>query len=96
MQLDNGVAEQQGNVKVVQTLLDIPRKTAGIGHKLANGVNLCALKCHSARHDKSDIARAENYNLFAGHISLDSYKLLRRSRAVHAGRSAARNVERAF
>ena len=56
-------------------------------------MHLCTLKCHTARHNEADIARAENDDLFAGQVALEVDVLLRRSCTVNACGASARNVE---
>ena len=94
MDLHYGVAQTQRNVEIIETLLNVARKTARVGHQLANGVHLCTLQCHTARHDQTDVARAENDNFFAGEIPFEVDVLLRCARAVNACRTCACNVER--
>ena len=96
MDLNYGVGKAKRNAKVVEALLDISCKTAGVRHKLANSVNLCALKGHSSCHNKSDITRTENYNVLTGHITLHINKLLRHTCAVDACGTVTCDVERSL
>ena len=70
----------QRNVKVVKALLDVTGKTAGIGHQLANGVNLGTLQRHTACHDQTDVSGTKNDYVFAGEIALHVNVLLRGAR----------------
>ena len=94
MDIHHGMREEQGNIKIVEALLDVSRKTARIGHQLADCLHLGALKRHSSCHDQADIARAEDDDLTAGHNALHIDVLLCRARGIDARRTCARNAER--
>ena len=94
--LDNGMAQLQGNVKVIQTLLNVTSQTAGIGHQFANSMNLCTFQSHTASHDQTDITGTQNDNFFTGHITHLVYILLCSTGTKDTGRTAARNIQRTF
>ena len=71
-------------------------ESARIGHQLADHLDVRTLKGHAARHDKTDIARAEDNDFLAGHIAVNvddiSAQYLRRDTPA---RTCASDVERA-
>ena len=96
MNVNDGVRESKRNIKVIKALLDISGKTARIGHQLTDGANLRTLESHSSRHNKTDVARAEDNYLAAGHIALHIYEFLRRTCGVNACRTVTCDVERSL
>ena len=93
MDVDNSSAELERNIKVVEALDDVSCKTARIGHELADHLNMSTLKGHAARHDKTDIARAEDNDFFAGHIAVDVDIFLGGACGENACAAGARYVE---
>ena len=89
-----GVAELERDAEVVQTLYYITLKAAGIRHQLSYDLYLRALQGHAARHYEADIARAEDDDLFAGHIALDVHQALSSTRREDACGTKAGDVER--
>ena len=50
------VAEVQGDTEIVEALLDVPGKAAGIRQYLKDRLDLGALQGEPSRHDHPDIA----------------------------------------
>ena len=91
--LDNRVRQAQRNAEIVQTLHDIALEAARIRHDLEHHLDFCAFQRHAARHDESDITRAQNNDFFARHIALDIDKALRRAGGVDARRTGAADAD---
>ena len=91
----NGVGEIKRNVKVIEALHDVSRQTAGIRHDLDAGEHLRALERHAARHDETDVARAENDDAPADHVALDIKVALCSAGGENACRTGARDGDRA-
>ena len=95
LDVHDGVAELQRNVKVVEALHDVALQTAGIGQQLRHDQHLRALERHAAGHDEADIAAAEDHDPAAGHIALHIDQPLRRTGRVDARRAVAGDIQRA-
>ena len=85
--------QAQRNAEIVQTLHDIALEAARIRHDLEHHLDFCAFQRHAARHDESDITRAQNNDFFARHIALDVDKALRRAGGVDARRTGAADAD---
>ena len=81
--------EQKRNVVVVQTLHDVSFKSAAERHDFQNFQNLCALESHTARHNKPDVAAAQNHDFFADEIAFDVGKSLRHTGGINARGTSA-------
>ena len=81
----------QGDIVVIQALDDIAVQAVGIGAELHTGQHLGALQRHAARHNKADIAGAENDHPAADHVALHIDIALCRPCGKDAGRPVARN-----
>ena len=92
--VDNRGAQFERDVEVVEALDDVSRQSARIGHQLADHLDVRTLKGHAARHDKTDIARAEDNDFLAGHIAVNVDIFLRSTCGENAGAAGARDVER--
>ena len=71
MDIHNGVAQKERDIVVVQALHDVALESAGVRQKLGHALDVRALKRHAARHDETDVARAENDDAPADHVALD-------------------------
>ena len=91
----NGVGEIKRNVKVIEALHDVSRQTAGIRHDLDAGEHLRALERHAARHDETDVARAENDDAPADHVALNIKVALCSAGGENTCRTGARDGDRA-
>ena len=96
MDLYYGVAQLQRNIVIVQTLLNISCKTAGVGHQFANCVYLGALQGHSSCHDQTDVTGTQDNDFFAGQIAHLVYVLLGSTCTENTCRTAACNIQSAF
>ena len=92
--VDNRGAQFERDVEVVEALDDVSRQSARIGHQLADHLDVRTLKGHAARHDKTDITRAEDNDFLAGHIAVNVDIFLRSTCGENAGAAGARDVER--
>ena len=89
----NGMAQLQRNIIIIQTLYDISLQSSGIRHQLCNNLNLCAFKCHSSRHDQSDVAGTKDHDLPPRHIAFDIDQSLCRTCRENTCRTIARNIK---
>ena len=87
----DSVAEIKRNAVIVKALSDISLKTVGIRHKLNNSLYLRTLKGHTARHNKTNVAGAEDEHLFAHHIAFHIDISLGGSGGENAGGAFAGN-----
>ena len=83
------MGEVEGNVVVVETLDDVSVQTAGVGHDLHAGQDLCALQSHAAGHDEADVAAAQDDHPAAGQPALHIDVALGRASGKYAGRPLA-------
>ena len=90
------MGEHQGDAEIVQTLGDVTSQTARVGHQLADGLHLRALQGHAAGHDETDVARAQDDHLTAGHVALHVDEPLGGTRGEDACGTGTRDVERAL
>ena len=60
MDSNDSVREVQRNIIVVQALNDITGKTVGEGADFQTSLNLAAFQAHTAGHNQTDIAAAED------------------------------------
>ena len=87
LNVHNGVAELEGDIKVVQALDNVALQTAGIRQQLRHDQHLRALKRHAPRHNEANVAAAENDDSAAGHEALHVDEPLRRTGGINARRS---------
>ena len=90
----DSVGEFERNAEIVETLDNVSSQTARIRHNLTYAFDFRAFKGHSASHNKSDVARAENYYLFAGHEAFDVDVSLSASGSVNTRGTSSGNVQR--
>ena len=76
LDVDDGVAQLQGDAVVIQALDDVPLQAAGIGHQLRHALDLGALQGHAAGHNQADVAAAQNDHLSARQIAFQVDKAL--------------------
>ena len=92
LNIDDCMGKQQRNVKILQALDDISLQTAGIGHQLGNGFDFRTFEGHSARHNQTDIAGAEDYYLFTRKKAFHIDETLGCTGGVNACRTEAGDV----
>lgn len=83
----------QRNAKVVQAVLHIATQAIGVRHELVHALDGNPLERAPARHNKADVARAQNDGARAGFEVLDIDVSLRQARRKHAGGSAAGDLD---
>jgi len=89
----DGVAQLQGDVEVHQTLDVVAAEARQVGHHLEHTLDLGALEGQASRHDHTDVARAQDHNLFPGHIAFDVHPSLCGACRVDASRARARDAD---
>ena len=89
----DGGGQVQRNAKVVQAVLHIAAQAVGVRHEFVHALDRNPLERAAARHDESDVTRAQNDGARAGFEVLDIDVSLRQARRKHAGRSAAGNLD---
>ena len=87
--------EPKGDVKVFQTLHYISFEAAGVGHELGNACHLGALQREAARHDKADVARAQDEHFAARHEAFHVHQPLSCAGGIDARGPIAGDEERA-
>ena len=89
------MAQQQGNIKILQTLDDIAFEAAGKRHQLQNSFDFRPFETHPPRHNEADIAAAQNDSFFPGHIAFHIDEHLRRAGGIDAGGTGPGDPHRA-
>ena len=85
--------EQQRDIKVPQTLLDISGQTAGIRHQLSYNLDLCTFQRHTPCHNQPNITTAEDNHLASGHEPLDIDEFLGSTGRVNTGRTGSGDIQ---
>ena len=88
------MAQFQRDVKIIEALYNIALQPAGVGHQLGHAEDLCPLQRHAPRHDKPDIAAAQDHDPPPGEIPFHVDEPLRRACGKDARRAVARDVQR--
>ena len=63
----DGVAQVEGDVVVVEALLDVPGQAPGIGLNLIDTLYMGPFQGHAPGHDEADIAAAQDHHFPAHH-----------------------------
>ena len=87
--INHCMTQLQRNLKVIQTLYNISLQSTGIRHQLCNHFHLRPFKCHTSRHDQTDITGSKDHNFFSRHIAFHIDKALGSSGGINAGRAVA-------
>ena len=95
LDIDDGMAEIQRNIVVIEALNDIAVQAGRERHQLGTGEDLRALQRHAAGHDQADIAGAEDHDALAGHIAHEVDVLLRSTGGINTGAAGTRRRQRA-
>ncbi len=82
-----------GIPKVVQAVLDVAAQTVGVRHELVHALDRNPLERAAARHDKPDVARAQNDGTRAGLEVLDIDVSLRQAGRKQACGTATGNLD---
>ena len=85
------MTEVERNAIIVQALLYIPRKTAGIGLNFVDSFYVGSLQGQPSGHDQADIAAAQNDDLFSHHDILQIHIGLGDAGGIDAGGTGARS-----
>ena len=93
--VDDGVAQLQGNAEILKALDNISLQAAGIRHQLRNHLYLCTLQSHAACHDQANVAGAQDDDLPARHKALHVDQTLCGPGRVDSGGTVAGDIQRA-
>ncbi len=93
--VDDRVAQVQGNIKVIQTLNNITVQAGRIGHQFNASKHLGTLQGHAASHDQANVAAAQNHHPLAGHVAFQIDEFLCSAGTVNACAAGARRTQSA-
>lgn len=91
--LCDGVRQHKRNIIVAQTLHYITVKTGRIGHKFDARVYVAALESHTASHDKTDVAAAQNYHFVTRLQAFHVHQTLSRTGGIDTRAARSGNVD---
>ena len=89
----DGVGQLQRNIEVVEALDDVTGQAVGVRHDFSHTFDVRAFEGHTAGHDQSDIAGAEDNDFFTGHVAFHVDETLCGPGSEDAGRSESRNAD---
>lgn len=85
----------QRNIIIVQALYNIAGQTVGERADFQHCLHLAAFKAHAARHDKADIAAAQNNDFVPGDIAFHVNHALCRTGGKYACGAFTRDTDSA-
>ncbi len=83
----------QRDVEIQQALDVIAAQATEVGHHLQHALDFGALKSEAAGHDHADVARSQDDETAAGHVTFDIDPTLRRPRGEDARRTRAGDAD---
>src|SRR5690606_31215000 len=90
---DYGVAEEQGDIEIIQTLGDVAGQAVGPGHNLRHSLHFGPFQGQAPGHDKADVPRTEDDGPPAGQKALDVDQALGRPGGVDTRRPGTGDVD---
>ena len=91
--VNDRMAQVQGNIEVVQALDNVAIQAGRIGHQFHTGQHLGALQGHAASHDQADVATAQNHHSLARHVAFQVDEFLCSTGTVNACTPGARRAQ---
>ena len=76
LDIDHRMVQFQWNPVILQALDDIPGEAAGLRHNLGHHLYRGPFQSHAPGHDKANISRAQDHDLFARHIAFHIHQPL--------------------
>jgi len=81
------MAQVQRNIIIQQALDVVARQPGQVGHNFQHAVHMGAFQRQAAGHNHANIARAEDHELFARHVTFHVHPALGSARRIDARRA---------